>query len=267
MRFEEFNFSGKKALVRVDFNVPVDAELNITDDTRIRAALPTITKIISDGGAVIIMSHLGRPLKGPEDKYSLRHLIMRMEELLNDKIAFSSDCIGEETESKIRDLPMGNVLLLENTRFYREEKSGDREFARQLAELGDVYVNDAFGSAHRAHASTAVIAEFFESGKKFFGLLMEKELKNADKVLYHAEKPFTAILGGAKVSDKIPVFENLLDKVDNMLIGGGMAYTFLLSEGGEVGGSLIEENMVGTAKSIIDKALDTVNFYLPPDSN
>lgn len=262
-----FSFAGKKALIRVDFNVPLDKELNITDDTRIRAALPTIDLILSENGSVILMSHLGRPKSGPEDRFSLKHIVPHLSELLNRKVKFCSDCIGPKAEEAVAGLQPGEVLLLENLRFHPEEKKGDKDFACALAKLGDVYVNDAFGTAHRAHASTAVIAQFFEPSQKMFGLLMEKEIKNADKVLNHSEKPFTAILGGAKVSDKILIIENLLNNVQNMIIGGGMAYTFLRAQGKEIGSSLCEEDKLDLARDILKKAKDKkVNLLLPVDS-
>ena len=267
--FSSYNFSGQKALVRVDFNVPLDAAFNITDDTRIRAAIPTIQKILKDGGKVILMSHLGRPKDGPTDKYSLKHLVNHIHELLggNTPVFFANDCIGEQAYMTAGMLHAGEVLLLENLRFYKEEEKGDKAFAEKLAKLGDVYVNDAFGTAHRAHASTAVIAEYFPANKKMFGLLMEAEVLNAEKVLHSAEKPFTAILGGAKVSDKILIIENLLEKANNIIIGGGMAYTFFKAMGGKVGKSLVEEDRLDTAKDIIEKAkAKGVNIVLPVDS-
>lgn len=265
--FTSFDFAGHKALVRVDFNVPLDENFKITDDTRMKAALPTIQKILNDGGSAILMSHLGRPKSGPEDKFSLRHLVPHLSELLGQQVKFAPDCIGDAAKSATQNLQPGEVLLLENLRFHPEEKKGDEAFARQLSELGDVYVNDAFGSAHRAHASTAVIAQFYPPDRKMFGLLMDKEIKNADKVLYHSEKPFTAILGGAKVSDKITVIENLLDKVQHLLIGGGMTYTFLKAQGKEIGDSLCEEDKLDLAKEILQKAKEKgVKLLLPEDS-
>ncbi len=262
-----FAFSGKKALIRVDFNVPLDKDLKITDDTRIRAALPTINLILSEGGSVILMSHLGRPKAGPEDRFSLKNIVPHLSELLGQQVQFCSDCVGPKAEAAAKGLQAGDVLLLENLRFHPEEKKGEEDFAKALSKLADVYVNDAFGSAHRAHASTAVIAQFFEPSQKMFGLLMEKEVNNAEKVLHDAEKPFTAILGGAKVSDKILIIENLLDRVQNMIIGGGMAYTFLKAQGKEIGSSLCEEDKLELAKEILQKAKDKqVNFLLPVDS-
>ncbi|HTE08946.1 MAG TPA: phosphoglycerate kinase [Flavitalea sp.] len=266
--FSRFNFAGKKALVRVDFNVPLNDKFEITDDNRIRGALPTIKKILGDGGRVILMSHLGRPKDGPTDKYSLRHLIPRIQELLGGvNVQFANDCIGAEAKEKSAALKDGEVLLLENLRFYKEEEKGDKEFAKKLAALGEVYVNDAFGTAHRAHASTAVIADFFPSKNKLFGLLMESEVKSAEKVLKSAEKPFTAIMGGAKVSDKILLIENLLAKADHIIIGGGMAYTFFKANGGEVGNSLVEKDRLDTAKELLKKAEGkNVKIHLPVDS-
>jgi len=263
---DQINFLGKKALVRVDFNVPLDKDYNITDDNRMTAALPTIKKILNDGGEVILMSHLGRPKGGPEEKFSLKHLIPHLSDLLGQQVEFADDCIGKEAVEKARDLEKGEVLLLENLRFYKEEEQGDKAFAEKLAALGDVYVNDAFGTAHRAHASTSIIAQFFPDAK-CFGYLMAGELANAEKVLNDAVKPFTAIMGGAKVSDKIELIERLLDKVDNLIIGGGMAYTFAKAQGGKIGKSLVEEDKLDLANSLIKKAKDKgVNLLLPTDS-
>jgi len=263
---DQVNFLGKKALIRVDFNVPLDKDYNITDDNRMTAALPTIKKILTDGGAVILMSHLGRPKEGPSEKYSLKHLVKHLSDLLGQQVQFADDCIGAEAVDKAAKITKGEVLLLENLRFYKEEEKGDREFAQKLAALGDVYVNDAFGTAHRAHASTAIIAEFFPDAK-YFGYLMAGELANAEKVLNNAEKPFTAIMGGAKVSDKILLIERLLDKVDNLIIGGGMAYTFAKAQGGSIGKSLVEEDKLDLALSLVQKAKDKgVNLLLPTDS-
>ncbi|HLT88890.1 MAG TPA: phosphoglycerate kinase, partial [Sphingobacterium sp.] len=228
---DDLNFSGKKALIRVDFNVPLDENFNITDDNRIQGAAPSIKKILADGGAVILMSHLGRPKEGPTDKYSLKHIVGHLSNVLGVDVQFANDCIGEEAIQKSAALKAGQVLLLENLRFYKEEEKGDVGFAEKLAKLGDVYVNDAFGTAHRAHASTAIIAQFFPSNK-YAGYLMAAEINNAEKVLNKPERPFTAIMGGAKVSDKIQLIEALLDKVDNLIIGGGMAYTFVKARGG-----------------------------------
>jgi len=263
---DQINFTAKKALVRVDFNVPLDKDYNITDDNRMTAALPTIRKILNDGGAVILMSHLGRPKGGPEDKYSLKHLVPHLSDLLGQLVEFADDCIGPDAVKKAKELERGEVLLLENLRFYKEEEKGDKAFAEKLSKLGDIYVNDAFGTAHRAHASTSVIAQFFPNAK-CFGYLMAAELDNAEKVLNGAVKPFTAIMGGAKVSDKIELIERLLDKVDNLIIGGGMAYTFAKAQGGKIGKSLVEEDKLELALSLIQKAKDKkVNLLLPTDS-
>ena len=273
-KFSDYNFDGLKALVRVDFNVPLDKQtFEVTDDTRITAAIPTIKKILEDGGSVILMSHLGRPKGGPEDKYSLKHIVNHLQGLLNaDKeervnVLFANDCIGEQAYTMSAALQSGEVLLLENLRFYPEEEKGDEAFAEKLSKLGDVYVNDAFGTAHRAHASTAVIAKYFDRDKKMFGLLMESEVINAEKVLHQSEKPFTAIIGGAKVSDKILIIENLLDKATDIIIGGGMAYTFMKARGGQIGNSLCEDDRLQTAKDLLQKALDkNVCIHLPEDS-
>ncbi|HKG07573.1 MAG TPA: phosphoglycerate kinase [Pedobacter sp.] len=263
---DQCNFAGKKALVRVDFNVPLDKDFTITDDKRMRAALPTINKILKDGGSVILMSHLGRPKGGPEDKYSLRHILKDLSAMLNLEVKFANDCIGAEATEKAKDLAAGEVLLLENLRFYKEEEKGDKAFAEKLAALGDIYVNDAFGTAHRAHASTAIVADFF-SDAKYFGYLMAEELKNAEKVNHGADKPFTAIMGGAKVSDKILLIESLLDKVDNLIIGGGMAYTFAKAQGGEIGTSLLEEDRMALCLELLEKAkAKGVNLVLPVDT-
>jgi len=263
---DQYNFAGKKALIRVDFNVPLDKDFNITDDKRMRAALPTINKILKDGGSVILMSHLGRPKGGPEDKYSLRHILADLSAMLGLDVKFANDCIGDEAIEKSGTLAAGEVLLLENLRFYKEEEKGDKEFAGKLAQLGDVYVNDAFGTAHRAHASTAIVAEFFPDAK-YFGYLMAEELKNAEKVNHGADKPFTAIMGGAKVSDKILLIESLLDKVDNLIIGGGMAYTFAKAQGGEIGTSLLEADRMELCLELLEKAkAKGVNLILPVDT-
>jgi len=261
-----FNFHNRKALVRVDFNVPLDDKQHVTDDTRIRAALPTINKILQDGGSVILMSHLGRPKGGPEDKFSLRHVLPVLTELLEKQVEFANDCIGEEAQKKASALAPGQVLLLENLRFHKEEEKGDTAFAEKLSKLGDVYVNDAFGTAHRAHASTTIIARFFPQDK-ITGYLMASELENAEKVLNLSVKPFTAIMGGAKVSDKIELIEKLLEKVDNLIIGGGMAYTFSKALGGRIGKSLLEEDKMPLALELIEKAKKKgVNLVLPVDS-
>jgi phosphoglycerate kinase len=264
----DFNFAGKKALVRVDFNVPLNADFKITDDTRMQASLPTIQKILKDGGSVILMSHLGRPKDGPTDKYSLKHVLYHLIGLLNGTtVKFAHDCIGQEAITDAENLKPGEVLLLENLRFYKEEEAGDIDFAKKLAALGDVYVNDAFGTAHRAHASTAIMAQCFEPTHKMFGMLMNAEVANAEKVLHQAEKPFTAILGGAKVSDKILIIENLLNVADNIIIGGGMAYTFLRAQGHSIGASICEYDKLDLAKEILQKAADKgVQFLIPEDS-
>ncbi|WP_448700013.1 phosphoglycerate kinase [Mucilaginibacter sp. AW1-3] len=263
---DQIKFSGKKALIRVDFNVPLDDDFKITDDNRITAALPTINKILKDGGSVILMSHLGRPKDGPTDKYSLKHVVAHLSDLLGQQVEFANDCIGEEAVQKAKALQPGEVLLLENLRFYKEEEKGDVAFAEKLSKLGDVYVNDAFGTAHRAHASTAVIAQFFPNAK-YFGYLMAGELANAEKILNGAARPFTAIMGGSKVSDKILLIEKLLDKVDNLIIGGGMAYTFAKADGGTIGKSLVEADKLDLATSIVQKAKDKgVKLYLPTDT-
>jgi phosphoglycerate kinase len=267
-KFSDYNFSGKKALIRVDFNVPLNDKYEITDDTRMRAAVPTINKIISDGGSVILMSHLGRPKDGPSEKYSLKHLINHLVELLGGiPVSFADDCIGKEAEQAAKKLQPKEVLLLENLRFHKEEEKGDEKFAEKLARLGDVYINDAFGTAHRAHASTAIIAKFFPADKKMFGLLMESEVASAEKVLHQSGKPFVAIIGGAKVSDKILIIENLLDRATDIIIGGGMAYTFMKAEGGNIGKSLCEEDRIDTAKELMKKAdAKNVCIHLPSDS-
>ncbi len=263
---DNYNFSGKKALVRVDFNVPLNDSFEITDTTRIDAALPTISKIIDGGGSVILMSHLGRPKTGPEGKFSLKHLLPYLSEKLGMEVQFADDCIGEQAKEKAGGLKPGEVLLLENLRFYKEETKGGEEFASKLASLGDVYVNDAFGTAHRAHASTAIIAQFFPNDK-LFGYIMENEIRSINKVIHDSGKPFTVILGGAKVSGKIEIINKLLDKVDNMIIGGGMMFTFIKAMGGDIGNSLVEEDLVETAKKALDKAKELgVNFYIPSDA-
>lgn len=264
---DTYNFSGKKALIRVDFNVPLNAQFEITDDTRIRASLPTIKKILGDGGSVILMSHFGRPKKGPEEKYSLKHVVAHLSKLLNVQVKFADDCIGATAVNLSTTLQPGEVLLLENTRFYKEEEAGDEKFSEKLAKLGEVYVNDAFGSAHRAHASTTVAAKFFPAEKRMFGKLMAAEVASAERVLKNAQKPFTAIIGGAKVSDKILIIENLLHTADNIIIGGGMAYTFFKAMGGSVGKSLVEDERISTAKELLEKAKQKgVKILLPEDS-
>lgn len=263
---ENYNFSGKKAIIRVDFNVPLNDQFEITDETRIKAVIPTVSKILKDSGSVILMSHLGRPKDGPEEKFSLKHLVKRLSEVFNTEVKFADDCIGEEAKNMAEDLQAGEILLLENLRFYKEETKGDESFAKKLAELGaDVYVNDAFGTAHRAHASTAVIAKFFD--EKVAGYVMQAELENANKVLEKAERPFTSIMGGAKISDKILIIERLLDKVDNLIIGGGMSYTFVKALGGEIGDSLCENDKLDYALEILEKAKEKgVNIVLPDDT-
>ncbi|GAA0890974.1 phosphoglycerate kinase [Fulvivirga kasyanovii] len=262
---DDINFKNKRALIRVDFNVPLNDKFEITDDTRIRAAVPTIKKILSDGGSVVLMSHLGRPKSGPEDKFSLKHLIKDLSERFDTDVKFASDCIGEEAESKSSGLQPGEILLLENLRFYPEETKGDEGFAKKLAAHGDIYVNDAFGTAHRAHASTSIVAQFFD--EKVCGYVMAAEIENAQKVLDKADKPYTAIMGGAKISDKILIIEKLLDKVDNLIIGGGMSYTFFKAMGGDIGSSLVEEDKLDLANELIKKAKEKgVNLELPFDS-
>ena len=251
---ENYDFSGKKALIRVDFNVPLDENFVITDDTRMTAALPTIKQVIENGGAAIIMSHLGRPKKGPEDKFSMKHLVPHLSELLGGMVVkIAPDCIGEATKAIADALNPGEVLVLENLRFHKEEEGGDVEFAKQLSELGDCWINDAFGTAHRAHASTAVIAQFFPNDK-LFGYLVDSEVKSLDKVLKAPKRPFTAIMGGSKVSSKITIIENLLNSVDNLIIGGGMTYTFVKAQGGKIGGSLCEDDYLTLALEILKKA-------------
>jgi phosphoglycerate kinase len=263
---DNYDFTGKKAIMRVDFNVPLNESFDVTDDTRIRAALPTIKKILEDGGSAILMSHLGRPKEGPENKFSLRHVIPTLSGLLGQEVKFAEDCIGEETLALKNNLQPGEVLLLENLRFYKEETKGDEDFARKLGEGADVYVNDAFGTAHRAHASTTIVAKFFPS-EKMFGFLITNELTSMDKVMHSSEKPFTAVMGGAKVSDKILIIENLMEKCDNLIIGGGMTYTFIKAMGGNIGSSLCEEDKLDLAKELIEKAKSMgVNLLLPVDN-
>ena len=262
-----YDFAGKRALIRVDFNVPLDKEtLEVSDDTRIRAAVPTIQHILNNGGSVVLMSHLGRPKEGFEDKYSLKHIVKRVSELVGRPVSFAEDCIGDKAFEMSSNLPAGEVLLLENLRFYKHETTGTESFAEQLAKHGDVYVNDAFGTAHRAHASTAIIAKFFPKDK-MFGFLLEAEIISVDKVLNSTEKPLTAIVGGAKVSSKITIIERLLDKVDNLIVGGGMAYTFVKAVGGNVGNSLVEDDYIPMALEILAKAkAKGVNLYIPTDT-
>jgi phosphoglycerate kinase len=263
---KSLDFSGKRVLIRVDFNVPINNEGEITDDTRIIAALPTIRKVLENGGSVVLMSHLGRPKNGPEKRYSLIQIVDRLSELLSTKVKFAEDCIGKEAETLTSELASGEVVLLENLRFHPEEKAGDNSFAEKLSKHGDIYVNDAFGTAHRAHASTATITQFFPS-QKYFGLLLENEIKNIDKVLNKPTSPTLAIVGGAKVSSKITIIENLLKTIDHLIIGGGMAYTFVKAKGGKVGDSLVEDDYLVTAKNIMDKAKSNgVSIHLPIDS-
>jgi phosphoglycerate kinase len=271
---DDYNFSGKRALIRVDFNVPLNKEtLEVSDDARIRAAVPTINKILKDGGSVVLMSHLGRPLKKLKEdgsidvkKFTLRHTVKTLSQLLGKDVMFADDCIGDAAFFMSKNLQPGDVLLLENLRFYKEEEKGDSAFAEKLSKHGNVYVNDAFGTAHRAHASTAVIAKFFPDAK-LFGYVMANEIKNAEKIMHSAEKPFTAIMGGAKVSDKILIIEQLMKKLDHLIIGGGMAYTFFKAMGGHIGSSLCEEDKLDLAKSLLEKAKQTgVQFHLPIDS-
>jgi len=263
---DNYDFTDKKAIVRVDFNVPLNDQFEVTDDTRIRAAIPSIKKIIAQGGAVILMSHLGRPKEGPEEKFSLKHVLPRLSELLGKEAKFANDCIGRETLETKKSLQPGDVLLLENLRFYKEETKGDETFAGKLAEGADVYVNDAFGTAHRAHASTTIVAKFFPNDS-MFGYLIGNELNSMDKVMHESKKPFTAVMGGAKVSDKILIIENLLDKVDNIIIGGGMTYTFIKAQGGNIGSSLCEEDKLDMALDLIKKAeAKGVKLLLPVDN-
>lgn len=262
---DSYNFAGKRALIRVDFNVPLNEKFEITDDTRIQATLPTIRKILADGGSCILMSHLGRPKDGPTEKYSLKHLINPLSVILGASVKFADDCIGASAYEQAATLQSGEVLLLENLRFYKQEEKGDVEFAEKLSKLGDVWVNDAFGTAHRAHASTAVIGQFFTD--RICGYVMQAEIDNAQRVLEHAERPFTAIMGGAKISDKILIIERLLDKVDNLIIGGGMTYTFTKAQGGKIGKSLLEADKQELALEILEKAkAKGVNIIMPVDN-
>ncbi len=262
---DDIQFKGLRALVRVDFNVPLNEAFEITDFTRINAAEPTIKKILADGGSVILMSHLGRPKNGPEEKFSLVHLVDELSKRFGTKVKFAKDCIGSETEELANNLASEEILLLENLRYHPEETKGDKDFAEKLSKLGDVYINDAFGTAHRAHASTSIVAQFFNT--KGCGYVMQSELANAAKVLDNPKKPFTAIMGGAKISDKILIIEKLLDKVDTLIIGGGMSYTFFKALGGNIGSSLVEESKLDLAKELIKKAKEkNVNLELPIDS-
>jgi len=261
---QDFNFKDKKALIRVDFNVPLDENFKVTDATRIEAAKPTIDKILADGGSVILMSHLGRP-KGKEDKYSLKHIVKKATEILGVEVKFAEDCKGDVARKASEDLKAGEVLLLENLRFYKEEEAGDVDFAKELASLGDIYVNDAFGTAHRAHASTTIIAQFFPNDK-CFGTLLAKEIESLNKVLKDSEKPVTAVLGGSKVSSKITVIENILDKVDHMIIGGGMTFTFVKAQGGKIGDSICEDDKQDLALEILRLAKEkNVQIHIPVD--
>ncbi|WP_422106658.1 phosphoglycerate kinase [Winogradskyella sp.] len=260
----DFNFKDKKALIRVDFNVPLNDNFEVTDATRIVSAKPSIIKVLEDGGSCVLMSHLGRP-KGAQDEFSLRHIISKIEDILGVEVKFASDCIGAEAEEKANALQSGEILLLENLRFHQEEKKGDKDFAEQLAKLGDIYVNDAFGTAHRAHASTTIVAQFFPQ-TKCFGHLLAKEIESIDKVLNNSEKPVLAVLGGAKVSSKITVIENILDKVDDLIIGGGMTFTFIKAQGGNIGDSICEDDKMELALDILKQAeAKGVNIHLPVD--
>lgn len=262
---DNYDFKGKKALIRVDFNVPLDNDFKVTDGTRIHAALPTINKVIEDGGAVILMSHLGRP-KGVDLKYSLKHIVTYLSEKVGQQVKFSEDCVGEVAEKAAKQLQMGEILLLENLRFHEEEKKGDSDFARELSQLADVWINDAFGTAHRAHASTAIIANYF-SQDKMFGYVIEKELQHIDQMLENTQHPFTAIVGGSKVSSKITIIENILGKVDNLIIGGGMTYTFIKAQGGKIGSSVHEDDYLELSLSLLEKAKKLgTKIYLPIDN-
>jgi phosphoglycerate kinase len=264
---DSINFKNKRALVRVDFNVPLNEKYEVTDSTRIKAAIPTLKKILNDGGSIVLMSHLGRPKEGPSDKYSLKHIVSELSKQLGVNVLFDDNCIGENAFSKSAALKNGEVLLLENLRFYKEEEKGDEAFAQKLSQHGQIYVNDAFGTAHRAHASTAVIAKFFNSDSKCFGYVMAGEVASIDKVLNQTQKPFTAIVGGAKVSDKILIIEQLINKADNILIGGGMAFTFVKAMGGQIGKSLCEDDRLDVANELIKKAkAKGVNLCIPVDA-
>lgn len=261
----DFNFNNKKAIIRVDFNVPLNDQFQVTDDNRIVAAKPTIDKIVNDGGVAILMSHLGRPKNGPEDKFSLKHIVSKVEEVLGRKVTFVNDSVGAKVEEIVASAQPGDVVLLENLRFYKEEEAGDEAFAEKLSKLGDVYVNDAFGTAHRAHASTTIVAKFFPNDK-CFGFLLAKEIESIDKVLNSTEKPVTAVLGGSKVSSKITIIENILDKVDHMIIGGGMMFTFIKAQGGKVGNSIVEDDKMELALEILEKAkAKNVQIHIPVD--
>ena len=261
----DFNFNNKKAIIRVDFNVPLNDQFQVTDDNRIVAAKPTIDKIVNQGGIAILMSHLGRPKNGPEDQFSLKHIVSKVEEVLGRKVTFVNDSVGADVEKVVADAKAGDVILLENLRFYKEEAAGDEAFAEKLSKLGDIYVNDAFGTAHRAHASTTIVAKFFPNDK-CFGLLLAKEIESIDKVLNSTEKPVTAVLGGSKVSSKITIIENILDKVDHMIIGGGMMFTFIKAQGGNIGSSLVEDDKLELALEILEKAKEkNVQIHIPVD--
>lgn len=265
--FSEYHFKGQRALIRVDFNLPMNENNEITDDNRMKAALPTIKKVLNDGGSTILMSHLGRPKGKPNEKYSLKHMVNHLSELLQVPVLFAEDCIGEQASLAAGNLKPGEVLLLENLRFYNEEEAGDEAFAEKLSKLGDVYVNDAFGTAHRAHASTAVIAKYFPAGKKMLGVLMGTEVESAEQLLHTEAKPFTAVIGGAKVSDKILILEKLLDKATDIVIGGAMAYTFMKAQGGNIGSSLCEDDRLETANQLLKQADEKgVCIHLPSDS-
>jgi len=261
----DFNFNNKRAIIRVDFNVPLNDQFQVTDDNRIVAAKPTIEKIVNDGGIAILMSHLGRPKNGPEEKFSLKHIVSKVEDVLGTKVIFVNDSVGTDVENVVANAQPGTVILLENLRFYKEEEKGDEAFAEQLSKLGDVYVNDAFGTAHRAHASTTIVAKFFPNDK-CFGYLLAKEIESIDKVLNSTEKPVTAVLGGSKVSSKITIIENILDKVDHMIIGGGMMFTFIKAQGGTIGSSLVEDDKLELALEILEKAkAKNVQIHIPVD--
>lgn len=261
------NFLNKRAIIRVDFNVPLNDNFEIVDDTRIKAAIPTLKKILNDGGSIVLMSHLGRPKNGPRNEFSLKHIVAEISKQLNTPVLFVDDCISDEAFRKSADLKNGEILLLENLRFYKEEEKGDEAFAQKLSRHGTIYINDAFGTAHRAHASTAVIAKFFTPENKCFGYVMAGEIENINKVLLQSQKPFTAIIGGAKVSDKILIIEQLLDKADNIIIGGGMAFTFVKAIGGHIGKSLYEEDRLGIAKKLLENAkLKGVSIHIPTDT-
>jgi phosphoglycerate kinase len=264
---DSIEFAGKRAVIRVDFNVPLNEKFEVTDATRIRAAIPTLKKILKDGGSIVLMSHLGRPKEGPTDKYSLRHIVSEVEKHLGVPVQFAEDCIGEGAFKRSAALKAGEVLLLENLRFYKEEEKGNAEFAKKLSEHGQIYVNDAFGTAHRSHASTAVIAQFFDAASRCFGYVMANEVASINTVLNNAERPFTAIVGGAKVSDKILIIEQLMNKADNILIGGGMAFTFVKALGGKIGKSLCEDDRLEIARELIGKAkVKGVNLCIPLDA-